>query len=138
MYPMFYRDESKVLQYFGNLFIIFKLPQKHPGIVKHRLKPSFWQFLDLTLRRRTSSLKLPPPFGCWSVASAERKPWIGTSNNPWEPGPDNRLGVASVRVTEVPRVYSVCLNVCKYCKAFDSNEYNKTKHDLKESAFRFV
>ena len=82
----------------------FNLQQKHPSIRNkgHHAVPSEITFLPILgphaninsclLRWRTPLLKLPPPFGFWSIMRTESKPWIRTSNNFKELGLDNKLG----------------------------------------------
>ena len=92
------KGESKVLQYFGNLFILFfKLQQKQPSIRSKgpHVTPSeatilsvLWSPADIS---STHLLKLLPLLGCWSIRSAESEPWIRTSNNLRVLGPDYML-----------------------------------------------
>ena len=57
--------------------------------------PVLWSHNDTIScpsKQRTPSLKIPSPFGCWSIARAWSEPWIRISNNPRELGPDYMLG----------------------------------------------
>ena len=87
--------ESKVLQYFSNLFaLFFKLQLKQPRIQSRNyhialpevLSTSFSFFLthpytSCPLRQKILTLKLPLS-GCWSITNAENKPGIERSDNP--------------------------------------------------------
>ena len=115
---MFNQSGSKILQYSNNLFALFcKLKQKQPSIQSrgHRIAPFevpflpvLWSDADCSScpsRRRTVSLKFPPPLGCWNVASRRSKPWIWRRNNPREMDPDYMLDVVCVLFSQVPGVY---------------------------------
>ena len=80
----YYLCESKVLQYFGNLFALFKFQQKQPNIQNRShyvvsfeatFLPVLWSHADKSfclLRQRTPSLKLPPPLGGGSVIKCNK------------------------------------------------------------------
>ena len=64
------------------------------ALSKAALLPILWSHSDTSSCSswwRTRSLKLPPPFGWWSVKRAECNLWIRTSDNSKELGPDNML-----------------------------------------------
>ena len=106
--PYFYINS---LPYFYiNLFVsLFKLQQKRPCIQSEghfatRYEDNFLLGLlsqsgmsSFSSRQRTSSLKLPPLFACWSVTSPWNVPWVRTR----EIDPDCVLGKASVRFPQV-------------------------------------
>ena len=115
-----YLGESKVLQYFSSLFVLFfKLQQKQPRIQSRdhcvALTPLFCQFLSFKAKNSFTE-------GYWSVMRTESEPWIGTGNNARILSLVYTLSVASVLFLQVPRDYSGNEYICKCCKTFDSAE----------------